>query len=564
MLFLARPFKARFFPPPPLTRPRLYVTIQALMKLSPCLALPLAVSLALCGAACRPALAAATDIVPQGSTLLDSFAALAHADAFGAEETPEDFLGDTLYTRGQLARLLAHLVQDHPARLAKVQGDAASAAALHTAVETLQPELKAVGVDLNDAEPTPPGSAASVSGYVQPELRQRTGGDRQPGTGVLGVYRVTALGSLRPNLRYNVSASNWPEDHRRVFDNDTGPHDFSAINEAYLTLDGGRGLEVNLGRMYNRWGPGTRGATMVSDNAPALDQLQIAFPFSLGARLGHDYHFSQFLSTFKQDGVQKYFGARRIEFAFSPRLTADFQESYLSTASQSLYVSLLPDFYSGQSANLKVSGLRISGLDASFNSFLNLGLSYEATQSVRVYGQLGIDDLETPGHQSYRTPRKIAQLAGIAFQPVPQTGLIAEYTFADPTTYTSRITTTQWQEGRYDEIGLPSGPNSREVFVRLSQRLRPGLTAALQGRDRRRVDDTFPAPNSRDYAATLEFSPDRKSSFAVTYHDYRQEAFPIPSSVLSPGDGFTPANAEGNYGQTERIKQLDLEYRFFF
>jgi len=534
------------------------------MNKSPLLALSLAVGLTLCGAACRPAFAAATDIVPSGSTLLDSFAALAHADAFGAEETPEDFLGDTLYTRGQLARLLTHLVQDDPAHLAKVQGDAASAAALHSAIETLQPELKTAGVDLNDADPAPPGSTASVSGYVQPELRVRNGGDHQPGTGAIGVYRVTALGNLRPNLRYNLSASNWPEDSRRVFDNDKGPHDFSALNEAYLTVDGGRGLEVNLGRMYDRWGPGTRGATLLSDNAPALDQLQIAFPFSLGARLGRDYRFTQFLSTFRQNSVQKYFAGRRIEYAFSPRLSADFQEAYISTSSKSLYVSLLPDFYSGQSANLKIGGLRLQGLDQTYNSFLNFGLSYEATPSLRVYGQLGIDDLQTPGRHTYRTPRKIAQLAGIAFQPLPQTGIVAEYTFADPTTYSSRIVDTQWQKGQYDELGLPAGPNSREVFVRVSQRLRPGLTAALQGRDRRRVDDTFPAPNSRDYAASLEFSPNRRNSFAVTYHDYRQEAFPIPSSILSPGDGFTPANAEGNYGQTQRIKQLDLDYRFFF
>ncbi len=547
-----------------LTLPGSSGTIVLPMNKSLLLALPLAVSLALCSAVCRPAFAAATDIVPSGSTLLDSFAALAHADAFGAEETPEDFLGDTLYTRGQLARLLTHLVQDDPAHLAKVQGDAASAAALHSAIETLQPELKTAGVDLNDADPAPPGSTASVSGYVQPELRVRNGGDHQPGTGAIGVYRVTALGNLRPNLRYNLSASNWPEDSRRVFDNDKGPHDFSALNEAYLTVDGGRGLEVNLGRMYDRWGPGTRGATLLSDNAPALDQLQIAFPFSLGARLGRDYRFTQFLSTFRQNSVQKYFAGRRIEYAFSPRLSADFQEAYISTSSKSLYVSLLPDFYSGQSANLKIGGLRLQGLDQTYNSFLNFGLSYEATPSLRVYGQLGIDDLQTPGRHTYRTPRKIAQLAGIAFQPLPQTGIVAEYTFADPTTYSSRIVDTQWQKGQYDELGLPAGPNSREVFVRVSQRLRPGLTAALQGRDRRRVDDTFPAPNSRDYAASLEFSPNRRNSFAVTYHDYRQEAFPIPSSILSPGDGFTPANAEGNYGQTQRIKQLDLDYRFFF
>ncbi|MGI4788307.1 MAG: capsule assembly Wzi family protein [Janthinobacterium lividum] len=518
----------------------------------------------LCSFLCRPVYAAATDIVPQGSTLLDSFAALAQANAFGAEETPEDFLGDTLYTRGQLARLLAHLVQDDPAHLGILEKNAAADAALHSAIETLHPELSADKVDLSDADPAPTSRAASLSGYLQPELRLRTGGDYDPGTGVNGVYRLTALGNLRSNLRYAVSASNWPEDSRRVFDNDKGPHDFSALNEAYLTLDGGRGLEVNLGRMYNRWGPGTRGATMVSDNAPALDQLQVAFPFSLGARFGHDYRFTQFISTFQQDNVQRYFAGRRIEYAFNPRLTADFQEAYVSSSSQSLYVSLLPDFYSGQSANLKIGGLRIQGLDQTYNSFLNLGLSYEATTALRVYGQLGIDDLQSPGHQSYRTPRKVAQLAGVAFQPGPGTGIVAEYTFADPTTYSSRSVDTQWQKGQYDELGLPSGPNSRELFLRLSRRLHPGLTVALQERDRRRVDDNFPAPNSRDYAASVEFSPNQHNSIELTYHDYRQDAFPISPSVPSPGDGFTPANAEGNYGQTERIKQLDLDYRFFF
>ena len=526
--------------------------------------LPLAITIALCGAACHPALAAATDVVPAGSTLLDSFAALAQADAFGAAETPEDFLGNTLYTRGQLARILTHLVEDDPVHLAGVQKNSASAAALHSAIALLQPEMKAAGVDLADAEPEPAGHAASVSGYLQPEARIKTGGDRQPGTGVIGVYRVTALGSLRSNLRYGVSASNWPQDSRRVFSNDKGPHDFSAVNEAYLTIDGGRGLTASAGRIYNRWGPGTRGATMVSDNAPALDQIQVAFPFSLGARFGREYHFTQFLSTFRENSVRRYFAGRRIEYAFTPKLTVDFQEAYISTASKSLYVSLLPDFYSGQSANLKIGSLRLLGLDQNFNSFLNFGVSYEAAPSLRVYGQLGIDDIQTPGRRTYRTPRKIAQLAGVAFQPSPGTGIVAEYTFADPTTYSSRIVDTQWQKGQYDQLGLPTGPNSREFFVRFSRRLHPGLTVSVAGRDRKRIDETFPAPNSRDYAASVEFAPNRKSSLSLTYHDYRQQAFPIPSSVLSPGDGFTPANAEGNYGLNQRIKQLDVAYRFFF
>ncbi len=375
---------------------------------------------------------------------------------------------------------------------------------------------------------------------------------------------MTALGSLRSNLRYAVSASNWPEDSRRVFNNDLGAHDFSALNEAYLELNGGRGLRVDLGRMYNRWGPGYRGATMVSDNAPAFDQLQVAFPFSLGSHLGRDYHFTQFAATFQDQGTRKYFEGRRLEYAFNPRLTADFQEAFISSSSRSLEVSLLPDFYSSQSANLHISGLRISGLDQTFNSFLNLGFTYAASPDLRVYGQLGIDDIQTPGHQSYRTPRKIAYLAGAAFHPLPQTEVIAEYTFADPTTYSSRIPATQWQKGIYEEIGLPTGPNSREYFLRLSQRLAPRLNVAFEGRDRRRHNDAFPAPNSRDLALSAEYAPDKRNGVEVIFHNYHQDAFPLTPSVPVPGDGFTPANTEGFYGQNLRIRELDVQYRLFF
>ena len=531
-----------------------------LKRTLPLLVLPLVLGIALCPQSAR---AASTDIVPRGSGLLDAFATLAQANAFGAEDTPEDFLGEPLYTRGQLAQLLEHLIADEPARFAAITGNDRANTALHTAVADLKPELTYDNVDLAALNVIPPGKAA-VSGYIQPELRVKTGGDKEPGTGVLGLYRVTAQGNLRSNLRYSVVGSNWAQDERRVFNQDVGAHDFSGLSEAALMLDGGRGLTVTLGRLPVRWGPGYRGTTMVSDNAPPLDQLQIAFPFSLGARFGRAYNFTQLAATFEEGGTRKYFAARRIEYKFNSRLSAEFEEGYKSSSSQSLYVSLLPDFYNGQSTNLRVGGLKIRGLDQNYNGFLNFGAAYAVNPDTRFYGQFGIDDLQSPGHQSYRTPRKIAYLVGTTFRPAPGTDVVAEYSFADATTYTSRIPETQWQKGLYNNIGLPAGPNSREVFLRLRQKVGRGLHVALEGRDRRRRDDSFPEPNSRDYAATLEFAPNQKNGFEVTYHDYRQDAFPISPTVPLPGDGFTPANAEGNYGQNLRIRQLDVSYRLFF
>ncbi len=524
----------------------------------------LALPLLLCCISGGSVFAAPSDIVPRGSALLDAFAKLAQTDAFGASDTPEDFLGEPLYTRGQLARLLEHLLQEEPQRFARVQKDDAANTALHAALQALQPELKLDNIDLSEANAVP-SSGASVSGYIQPELRLRTGGDRQPATGGIGIYRVTALGNLRSNLRYTLSASNWFEDSRRVFDNDIGPHDFSAVNEAYLELDGGRGLTVDLGRMQNRWGPGARGATLLSDNAPPMDQIQVAFPFSLGPRLGRNYYFSQMLARFEEGGTARYFAARRVELAVSPRLTADLQEAYKASTSRALVVSLFPDFYSGKNANLSpiLPGVAIRNLEDYYNAVLNFGLTYEAAPQLRVYGQFALDDLRTPGKHSGATPRKIAYLVGFAAQPLGRTGVTAEYLFADPTTYSFHNTANQWEKGRYDEIGLPSGPNTSEVYVRLDQKLTSQLSLALSARDRRRHDDSFPAPTARDLAASASYALNPRSAIRVIFHDYRQDPFPLAPSV-PVGNGFQPSSAEGNYGQLLRIRQLDVAYQFFF
>jgi hypothetical protein len=523
----------------------------------------LGLSLTLGGLAAGQVFAASTDIVPAGSTLLDSFAVLARSDAFGAENTPEDFLGEMLYTRSQLAGLLEHLLQDDAAKLDIIQKNSGTNSALYAAIQSLKPELKTDGVDLSESDTTP-AAGNTLSGYVQPELRVRAGGDSKPGTGVLGVYRVTALGNLRPNLRYVVSASNWAQDGRRVFTNDIGTHDFSSLNEAYLELDGGRGLTVSLGRMNNRWGPGMLGATMLGDNAPALDQIQLAFPFSLGVRFGQNYRFTQMVSTFKANGTRDYLAARRIEYTFSPQWSADFQEAFLSDRSWSLQFLPFPDYYTAKNAHIPILGLREKYLDQDYKAAYNLTASYRTPDDgLRLYGQFMLHDLRSPGANSGVTPRKAAYLVGGSVRPVGGTRLTLEYTRDDPSTYSSRNVGTQWQEGQYDELALPGGPNATELYGRIDQKVGTKLSLSLEGRDRRRHDLSFPAPTARDLAATASYKLDSHSGVRLTFHDYRQDIFPIDPSVPLPTT-FQPTNTEGNYGQTLRIKQLDVAYQFSF
>ncbi|MBV9849683.1 MAG: hypothetical protein JO250_08340 [Armatimonadetes bacterium] len=509
---------------------------------------------------CRVAPAASTDIVPRGDTLNDAFASLARAGLLAENTYPADFLGEPLHTRGQLARLLETLLLDNQDQLSRAQGDSGAAPALRAALRGLQPELTADGVDVAAILEDTRASSTSVGGYVQPEGRLRVGGDSQPGSGAFGIYRATAQGDLGSRFRYVASASNWPQDWRRNFYNDVGPHDFSAVNEAYLEYAGERGLSVRLGRFYDRWGPGYLGATLLSDNAPPFDQALVAFPFSLGAHLGRDYRYSQMLSAYKLNGRTIYFSARRVEYAFSRQLNADFQENFASDTARSLLLTPLPDFYNAE--NFNVLGLRSSGFNQKFNANFNLGLSYDGGP-LRLYGQFFLDDIQSPGHRTYTTPRKIAYLVGAALLPTPATQLIAEYAFADPTTYSNINPSLQLQRGRFDEIGLPSGPNTREVFLRVSQQVTPHLSLAAEGRDRRRHDDSFPEPNTRTLGAFATYNLDLRNSLGLSFYDYRQDPFPLASGV-PVGNGFQPTQQEGNYGQRERIRELDLSYQFFF
>ena len=510
--------------------------------------------------------AASTDIVPRGSAVLDAFATLARVGAFGMDTVPSDFLGVSSHTRGELAHLLEQLAQEEIGSLDPVKKDPQAGIALRTALAALRPEYTVDAVDMAPLEAVAeaaPLNQVAVGGYVQPEVR--VGSGSQSKSGVLGIYRATALGNLRDNIRYVVSASNWPEDYRRVFQNDVGAHDFSGVNEAYLELNGGRGLTVDLGRMYNRWGPGSLGATLLSDNAPALDQIQVAFPFSLGPHLGREYRFTQLLSTFEEGGERKYFVAQRYEVAVSPRFSADFQQAFKASRSRALALALIPDYYNAKNANLSaiIPRLRIGGLEDYYNSVLNAGLTYQADPRLRVYGQFALDDLRSPGSHSGLTPRKIAYLVGFAAQPAAATGLVAEYSFADPTIYTFHTTANQWQKGQYNELALPTGPNARDVYVRLDQKLTPQLSLSLSGRDRRRHDDSFPMPNTRDLSAAGTYSLNHRSDVQLIFHDYRQNPFPLDPSV-PVGNGFQPSNAEGLYGERLRIRQLEVAYQFFF
>ena len=505
--------------------------------------------------------AASTDLVPVGSVLRDALARLAADGYLGKTADANALLTDPVLTRQRAVMLLE--------RAGLTSGTSAlhgapDKAALRFALTQLRPELTTAGVDVPTALAALPENGTSFTGQIEPEGRIRSGGDKNPKSYGIGIYRATEQGSIGRDGQFAVSASDWPEDGRRIYVNEKGAHDFNALNEAYVTAQGRKGFVLTAGRVYDRWGPGVRGTTLLSDNAPAIDQLKIEFPFSLGRILGHDWRYTQMGGGFREDGGTKYFQARRIEYAFNPRLTADFEESLKSSSARELALAPVP-FLIGKGLNLK-------NYDSTSNYNSNFGLSYSANDVLRLYGQFFIDDFKSPFRGNFlglslgkggNTPRKIAYIVGGTVQTPAGTTATVEYTQADPTTYLYQSSNAEYTAGGFDFLGLPSGANERELSGRLSQKF-GAFTLGVEGRDRRRNSNSFPAPSAKDFAASASYRFDARQSFGVTYHDYRQNPYLYyPGTPGYPTKNATPPEL-GDQGQLLRIKQVDVSYQFVF
>jgi hypothetical protein len=491
-------------------------------------------------------------------------AALAVRGYLGPTIYASDFTGNHLHTRDQFAEILyASFVDD--LIVGRVAKDPITAPLAYEAVRFLRPELLARNVDYDELIAKLHTKSFGATGTLQPEVRIKQDGDTPSGTRL--IYRGVVGGEVARNISLVVSASNWAQDARRPFYNDYGSQGFNAFNEAYLRYDGANGLDIRVGRMSEHWGPGMRGATLVSDNVPPFDELRVAFPFSLGRIFGKNWHYTQFASTFNDYGGRSYFEGRRVEYAFSNHWNFQFEEAFKANYSGSLAATPVPF--------LIFKSFDLDTIDTKYNYNTNLGLSYTANPNTRVYGQLFGDDFKSPlgGHKLFGlslgnkisdTPRRIGYLIGGTHQ-AGGTAFTLEYAFADPTSNIFKNDNATWERGRADYIGMPNGPNTTELSGRIAQKYGPNLTVAAEYRDRQRHDNSFPAPTSRYFSLSGDYKLSHRETVGATLHEYWQDPFPF-----QPGDpGYPPPQkympfSQANPGTKMRTHEVDLTYKVTF
>lgn len=490
--------------------------------------------------ACPVLAASPTDLVPRASGLYDALAVLAQ-DSLLPAAAPDvnDLLNvqGRLYTRAEMARAIAGITG--------LPGTDRDKAALAFARNILAPELQLTGGSGTSA------SSFGASGVASAETGSRTdtGGGLKSHGNLYGRGRL--FGSLGRDGAYTVSATNFYtqfRDHASFTTYRAGtaggdnPGTLNGIDEAYATAFGHHGIRIAAGLLRQRWGSGYEGTMLVGDNAQARPTLQFELPIYLGRTLG-TFDFTQFASVYRNNGRTIYQGARRVEHPFGDRVRINFQEAYNSNEFHSINVLYTP-YYAYQS-NTYTQNIE----PTKFNYLSSVGLTVQPDGprgNSRLYAEIGIDDLNAPfglSRHHANTPRKVGILAGYA-QAFPRSGTdaVLEYRRNDRAFYTDAQSELAWFD-RDLPLSSPVGPNGREVFGRLGQKVGQKLNIALEVRDRRRVANDFPAPNLRSVDLLLGYRLGVSRSLGLRLSDYREDPF-TGTSPSVPGVFGGAANGE--------------------
>ncbi|GAB4453505.1 MAG: hypothetical protein OHK0029_06460 [Armatimonadaceae bacterium] len=497
------------------------------------------------------------DIVPRGHIAYDLLGSIA-ADSRLASLTLADFQrGDRLYTRREMAQLLLRLDPDLVSERHR------------TGLRLLQSEFAAELAILAPEQRFPaPREGTSVSYTAFGKLRALT----DPAAAEITV-RGSAVAPVGRDGFAVVSAGNYRDEwyNGLLLGNRTG---YPAVETAYLRVNG-RALDVSVGKMPVRWGPGFVGGLTFSDEAPTVPQVRIekAFRFWgwLGKQLGPLY-FSQFYGQFFENddptapasarGTRRHLGGRRVEtLGTRTNWQFSFGEAFKSTRLPDPIFSQIFPYFLYQNDwidNDDVTYFRLFPFlvsdpqtDAAWINYIaDITAGYRPdNRGTVLYAALMLDDVRSPEPISLdgRTPRKIGQQYGVYLPDlggIGRYGLRLEYSTTDVATYRTVAEPSDWYwDGT--PLGFPAGSNADVFFGRLDVAFDTRWKVAVEGVTRRR-HKTNPGDEGRNADRVSLFA-----SYAPVPHAFaglrvEHQSFSLPGSPaerrtcleLNAGIGF--------------------------
>ncbi len=222
-------------------------------------------------------------------------------------------------------------------------------------------------------------------------------------------------------------------------------------------------LQVALGRIPVRWGPGRFTQLLVSGEAPTMDMMKIDL------NLGDKVHFTGFTSTINSDS-STWLSAHRLDIKPFNKLRIGISESILYTADgiDLAYANLFIPWYPVQ-WNERVDD----------NAFICLDATWQPVRGVALYGEFLIDDIQYDN--IYDVPNKLGYTCGADFfSPRYGLGAVVEYTAVQRYVYSQRkLNNYYMHDARI--IGSQLGPDADRFTGSLSYIGFQGITAQLKG-----------------------------------------------------------------------------------
>lgn len=464
----------------------------------------------------RAAIAASPeDIVPRGDISYDLLGSLAASGHVPGATLADLFRGDRLYTRREMAGFIADAITatENQTLLGSTRQQIRSLAM------EFAPELQARGVAV------PASSRNSDAGFSV--LLKARGGAKPVSGDIISRFSLTA-----PVGRDGYAAVSFGNYRDEWYPVRPLVHDFPTVETLFVRYNT-RAVDITVGQLPLRWGPGYSGGLLFSDNSPTVPQLRLEkgfdLPGSLGRRIGKLY-FTQVSGEFYEPdvptaadnarGTKRYLFGRRLETAgdggpWKLSLSESFKATRLPGAG---WAFVLP-FYAYQDAFTHEPGKsdhRLLGFLANghtypntqwFNYLVDAQLTYRVipNRDASVYTDFMVDDIKAPkGLQGFsgRVPRKIGLLVGGNFPRLDSAGrygLRLEYATLDPNTYGS-VSPPVAYDNEGTAIGYPYGGNTHLFFGRFDARVSPKVKAAAEVSVHRRDDSSQPGLSGNRYS----------------------------------------------------------------
>lgn len=433
-------------------------------------------------------------IVPREDLTYDVLASLAATGAMPGFAA-RDFLGDSLFTRRDIAEIVLRLIE-RP--LGAFEMAEANMDLISFLVREYRSELLDLGAEewkLAQFEFLPQGFYITGSGRAW-------GINNADGTDADAYARMTVAWAFGKDSSAVLTQTR----DRRYFR--SGSKAYPTLDQAYVSSRW-LGCDWTVGRRYVRWGPCYTGGSLMNDSAPAFTLLSVERDVDFGnfLWLGR-WHLEQFHTTFKEGAGRKYVFGRRISRKLSRNVDIAASETVKMGVRPSPLLLVVP-FYAFQFIkNLED--------EEEYNVLMTGDITWRIGRNKEVYSEITIDDITNP-FGGFERPRKIAMLAGFHSGDTSapgKTDFRAEFIITDRLLYTHpnpKVAHTY----RGIVLGHPYGPDQIAAYVRVARRLSPKLWGSLELDLRRQRSSAADGPGDLE-RVSLAIAYDHAPNLSIT------------------------------------------------